>query len=453
MYNKIKRIHLIGVGGIGMSGIAELLVRNGYNVSGSDLNRGEAARQLEKLGVRIFAGHEAGNVEGAELVVYSSAIRPENPEVQAAQAAQIPLIPRAEMLAELMRIKYGIAVAGAHGKTTTTSMVAMVLTEAGLDPTIVVGGRMDNFGGTNARLGLGEFMVVEADESDGSFNKLSPSIAVVTNMDREHMDHYQTMPRLKKAFLSFLNKVPFYGLAIICHDDPYLKLLSHRIERRKKTYGFREGSNYRLTNYEVLSTGGSRCTIEIGNHVEQLRLQVPGRHNMLNAVAALAVADELSVPRARAIAALEAYQGVQRRFQKRGKINGVLFIDDYAHHPSEISATLAAAREQFPNSGIRVVFQPHRYSRVEDLLDQFAGCFKACDSVAITDIYAAGEARIPGVDSEVMVDAIRRQGQDSARYAPSPMEGIENWMSQSTDGDVIITLGAGDLPNVYKQLF
>jgi UDP-N-acetylmuramate--alanine ligase len=452
MYNKIKRIHLIGVGGIGMSGIAELLVRHGYHVSGSDLNKGEAAKNLEGLGVRVFQGHESSHVEGAELVVYSSAIRTDNPEMVSAIKNEIPLIPRAEMLAELMRLKYGIAVAGAHGKTTTTSMIATVLTEADLDPTIVVGGRMDNYGGTNARLGSGEFMVVEADESDGSFNKLSASIAVVTNIDREHMDHYQTMPRLKKAFQSFLNKVPFYGLAILCGDDPYLRVLSHRLERRKKTYGFGRNNYYQIIDYSTSGTG-SRCKIVTKKSQDVLTLKVPGKHNILNAVAALAVADELSVPRPQSLAALEEFQGVRRRFQKRGEVSGVLFVDDYAHHPTEISATLAAAREQFPKSNIRVIFQPHRFSRVEDLLDQFATCFKGCGGVAITDIYAAGETAIPGVDAQILVEAIKRQGLDAVFHAQNPGKAVETWLSQSQAGDIIITLGAGDLPNVYKQLF
>ena len=356
------------------------------------------------------------------------------------------------MLAELMRLKFGVAVAGAHGKTTTTSMIALALIEGGLDPTVVVGGRVENFGGTNARLGSGEYMVVEADESDGSFNKLSPCIAVATNMDREHMDYYKTMQRLQKAFLSFLNKVPFYGLSVICGDDPYLRLIHHRITRRKKTFGFSPDNTYCITEYQPEGTG-SRCRIRVGDTVEQLRLRVPGRHNVLNAVAALAVADELSIPRHKSLGGLMAFQGVQRRFQRRGEINGVLFIDDYAHHPSEISATLSAARDRFPNSRIRVLFQPHRYTRVEDLFDQFTLCFKDCDNIAVTDIYAAGEAPIPGVHSSLLVEGMLRSGHSGARYVAKPMEGIEEWLKQSAPGDVILTLGAGDLPNVYKQIF
>lgn len=435
-----------------MSGIAELLLRHGYQVTGSDLAAGESVRVLERLGVKVFVGHRAENVAETDLVVYSSAVRPENPELVAAEARRVLTIPRAEMLAELMRLKTGIAVAGAHGKTTTTSMIALALMEGQLDPTIVVGGRMDNFGGTNARLGGGEYMVVEADESDGSFNKLSPSIAIVTNMDREHMDYYRSMRRLKSAFISFLNKVPFYGLGVICADDPYLRTLQHRITRRKMTYGFSKESDYRIVGYEP-SEDGTRCQIVYNGLTETLRLQVPGRHNALNALAALVVADELGVSRKDSLRGLAAYQGVQRRFQKRGLREGVLFIDDYAHHPSEISATLAAARERFPKSKIRVVFQPHRYTRVEDLFDQFVGCFNACDAVAITDIYSAGEPPIPGVDSEGLVENLRRQGHRRAEHVQKPMQGIETWISESVAGDVILTLGAGDLPNVYKQLF
>jgi UDP-N-acetylmuramate--alanine ligase len=452
MYNKIKRIHLIGIGGIGMSGIAELLQRNGYLVSGSDLQRSESVRHLESLGIQVHLGHQAENVAGAELVVFSSAVRPENPEMVAATQKEIPTIPRSEMLAELMRLKYGIAVAGAHGKTTTTSMTALALMQAGLDPTIVVGGRMDNFGGTNARLGSGEFMVVEADESDGTFNKLKPSIAVVTNLDREHMDFYGSMDRLRDAFLSFLNAVPFYGLSVICGDDPALAMLSHRVSRRKTTYGFGADNQYRIESYEADETG-SRVGINIRGETYQLRLQVPGKHNALNAMAALAVADELSIPRQATFEGLSSFQGVQRRFQRRGEKDGVLFVDDYAHHPREIAATLAAARERFPKSRIRVIFQPHRYTRVEDLFEDFSSCFKDCDSVAVTDIYSAGEAPIPGVQSGLLVENIKRNGQDAALHVAKPIDGVEAMLRVSVPGDVIFTLGAGDLPSVYKTLF
>ncbi len=452
MYNKFNKIHFIGIGGIGMSGIAELLHRHHYVVSGSDLQKGETARRLERLGVEVHVGHAAENLKGAELVVYSSAVRRDNPEMVAAVERKIPVITRAEMLAELMRLKYGIAVAGAHGKTTTTSMISMLLTEGGLDPTIVVGGRVDHFGGANARLGSGDFMVVEADESDGSFNRLSPSIAVVTNMDREHMDHYKTMAKLKSAFLSFMNKVPFYGITVLCGDDPYLRVLAPRLERRKKSYGFLPENDYRLSEYAVNGLG-SHFVLESNGEKQRVTLQVPGKHNALNAVAAIAVADELSISRQVAVDTLQAFQGVQRRFQKRGSINGVLFIDDYAHHPTEIRATIRAAREQFPNSKIRVVFQPHRYSRVEDLFDRFATCFKDSNAVAVTDVYAAGENPIPGIDGRTLHDLIAATGNGETRHVSSALVGVETWLAESKEGDIILTLGAGDLPNVYKQLF
>lgn len=452
MYKKFKTIHLIGIGGIGMSGIAELLHRNGHRVTGSDLNRSESVRHLEDLGIRVAVGHRPENILGAELVVHSSAVKSENPEYRAAIERGLPAIPRAEMLAELMRLKYGIAVAGAHGKTTTTSMIASVLVHADVDPTVVVGGRMDSFGGTNARLGGGEFMVVEADESDGSFNRLSPSIAVVTNMDREHLDHYKDMHTLREAFLTFINSVPFYGLAVFCGDDPYLRMLSSRITRSKVTYGFSEGATYQIEGYAA-DAAGTQTIVRRGRDLFRLKLALPGKHNALNAVAAIAVADELGIAREKSLAGIASYRGVQRRFQYRGEKDGVHFIDDYAHHPSEIRATLSAARERFPKSNVRVVFQPHRFSRVEDLFDDFTRCFSDCDGVAITDIYAAGEKPIPGVSGQTLVDGVLQSGHANATHLASPRAAIDHWCGMSAPGDVVITLGAGDLPMVYRELF
>lgn len=452
MYCNIKRIHLVGIGGIGMSGIADILLRSGYQVSGSDLNYNETMKSLESRGAKIFTGHRAENVLEADLLVYTSAVDPTNPELAMALEKQIPVIPRAEMLAELMRLKYGIAVAGSHGKTTTTSFIGLALVEGGLDPTVVVGGRVDHFGGRNALLGSGDFMVVEADESDGSFNKLTPSIAVITNIDREHMDHYKTMGQVKKAFSSFLEKVPFYGVCIVCGDDPYLRMLLPKISRRKKTYGFSADNHYRILSYSPTSEG-TLSQIEVGNKTFELKLRVPGKHNVLNAVAALAVADELNVPVEKTLSSLASFGGVQRRFHYRGSIKGVTFIDDYAHHPSEIRATLLAASERFPKSNIRVVFQPHRYSRVEDLFDEFSTCFKKCTHVAVTDIYAAGEKPIDGIHSEFLSQSISRSSVEDSRYIARPMDAIQTWLDESEEGDVILTLGAGDLPSVYKQLF
>ncbi len=452
MYKKIQRIHLIGIGGIGMSGIAELLQSLGFAVSGSDLGRGDSVKRLENLGIHVTQAHLAENVKDAELVVFSSAIRPENPELVAAREQKIAAIPRAEMLAELMRLKYGIAVAGAHGKTTTTSMVAWILINADLDPTIVVGGRMDNLGGTNARLGKGNFMVVEADESDGSFNRLTHSIGVVTNMDREHLDHYGTMENLENAFVQFLNKVPFYGVSIVCADDPTLQRLLQRVSRRVISYGFTAGSSYQVTNYEP-TPAGSTTSFTFQGKSSQLKLQVPGRHNALNALAAVAVADEIGLPREATLSAISTYAGVQRRFQKRGEKEGVVFIDDYAHHPSEINATLAAVKERFPTGRIRVVFQPHRYSRVNDLFDQFIDCFTHLDQVAVTDVYAAGEKPINGISGESIASSITGRNGVRARHVQQPLDIMNEWISEAKSGDVVVTLGAGDLPNVYQKLF
>ncbi len=452
MYNKIKHIHLIGIGGIGMSGLAQLLLKNDYQVSGSDMGRSETVRQLEAQGIRIFQGHDPLHVQGAELVVYSSAVKADNPELAAARRQDILSITRGEMLAEMMRLKYGIAVAGAHGKTTTTSIIGVVLVHAQTDPTVVVGGRVDNFGGTNARVGDGAFMAVEADESDGSFNRLSPSIAVITNMDREHLDHYGSMEKLEEAFVTFANKVPFYGLTVLCGDDPHLQRLQDRITRRKRTYGFGRHLNYRIEGYQP-SPEGSRFEVVAGRDRLKLNLHVPGKHNALNSVAALAVADELGLARGPVIEAIAQYRGVARRFQLRGERDGVRFYDDYAHHPTEISATLAAAREKYPESRVRVVFQPHRYSRLADLWDAFAGCFHQCDGVAVTDVYPAGEAPLPGIDGATFAAALALRHPVPVCKVDGGMGGIEHWLKDSRAGDVVLTLGAGDLPNVYQKLF
>ncbi len=452
MYKKIENIHLIGIGGIGMSGIAELLVSLGYHVSGSDLGRGESVKRLEAVGVRVVQGHHRDNLRDASVVVYSSAINPDNPEMIAAKEKKLPTIPRAEMLAELMRLKHGIAVAGAHGKTTTTSMIAWILTNAKLDPTIVVGGRMDNFGGTNARLGKGNFMVVEADESDGSFNLLAHCVGVVTNMDREHLDHYGSMENVEKAFLQFMNKIPFYGASIVCADDPILRRLITKCTRRLITYGFAPSSSYEILSY-LPTPEGSLTRFRFQGKEALMKLPVPGRHNALNALAALAVSEEIGLSREAVLAALNTYSGVQRRFQKRGERNGVVCIDDYAHHPSEISATLAAVKERYPLGKIRVVFQPHRFSRVNDLFKEFSSCFAQCDHVAVTDIYAAGEKPIDGVSGETLALSISQKCHVGASHVKRPLDVMEEWLSNGVSGDVVVTLGAGDLPNVYQKLF
>lgn len=452
MYCNIKRIHLIGIGGIGMSGIAQLLLKNGYEVTGSDLQSSETIKAFQQQGIRVDLGHRAENVHGAHLVVHTSAAVSTNPELVEAKKNEIPIIPRAEMLAELMRLKYGIAIAGAHGKTTTTSMASLVLLDAGLDPAVVVGGRVDHLGGGNSRAGNGNFMVVEADESDGSFNKLSPSIAVVTNLDREHMDHYKGMEAIKKAFLDFVEKVPFYGVAILCGDDPYLQVLHPKITRRKKLYGFATECHYQILSYQPFNEG-SRSEIRVGMKTYTMTLQIPGKHNALNALAALAVGDELKIPIPGILSSLEKFKGAQRRFQIRGVLKGVTFVDDYAHHPSEIRATLQAARERFPRGNIRVVFQPHRYSRVEDLYDQFVSCFHSFKNIAITDIYAASEKPIAGIHSKTLAESIANSGVENVIYRPASLDAVNSWVEVSQPGDVVLTLGAGDLPAVYKNFF
>src|SRR5271167_4611198 len=406
MFAKIQQIHFVGIGGIGMSGIAEVLLNLGYRVSGSDLKSSAVTQRLVGLGATIFEGHRAENIAGAEVVVTSSAIAAENPEVLEAHKLHVPVIQRAEMLAELMRLKYGIAIAGMHGKTTTTSMVAAVLAGGGLDPTVVVGGRVDAMG-SNARLGKSQYLVAEADESDRSFLKLSPILAVVTNIDREHMDCYRNMRDVKRAFLDFMDLVPFYGMVVVCNDDPLLRRILPQIRRRTLTYGTRRGSDFHIKpgKSAVKSAEGqpvSRFQVTFKQKVlGEFRLHVPGLHNVLNATAAIAVGIGLDIEVEQIRSALEGFRGVDRRFQLRGKADGVSVIDDYGHHPTEIRATLAAAR-QCGFRKIHVVFQPHRYTRTRDLLDEFATAFKDADSLLVLDIYAASEPPIEGVTSEAL---------------------------------------------------
>src|SRR5262245_42067846 len=391
MFAKIQRIHFVGIGGIGMSGIAEVLLTLGYKVSGSDLKSSAITDRLANLGAIIFEGHRAENITGAEVVVTSSAVARDNPEVAGARAQHIPVIPRAEMLAELMRLKYGIAVAGMHGKTTTTSMVAAVLAGGGLDPTVVVGGRVDAMG-SNARLGKSQYLVAEADESDRSFLKLSPILAVVTNIDREHMDCYRNMRDVKKAFLDFIDRTPFYGMAVLCNDDPVLRRLISQIKRRTVTYGMKRGSDFLIKVKELAFREDQPSSVfqvaYRGNNLGDFALHVPGAHNILNATAAIAVSVGLDIETEQIRTALEAFRGVDRRFQLRGKAKGVSVIDDYGHHPTEIRATLAAAR-QYGFRKIHVVFQPHRYTRTRDLMDEFATAFEGADSLTVLDIYSS----------------------------------------------------------------
>jgi UDP-N-acetylmuramate--alanine ligase len=455
MFANIQRIHFVGIGGIGMSGIAEVLLNLGYKVSGSDLKSSAVTERLVSLGATIFEGHRAENMAGAEVVVVSSAVKDDNPEIDEARAQHIPVIQRAEMLSELMRLKYGIAIAGMHGKTTTTSMVAAVLAGGNLDPTIIVGGRIDAMG-SNARLGNSQYLVAEADESDRSFLRLSPILAVVTNIDREHMDCYRNMRDVKRAFLDFMDRVPFYGMVVVCNDDAPLRRLFPQIRRRTLTYGTRKGSDFRIKILENPATPNDRpCLSQFhvfyrGTDLGEFRLQVPGAHNVLNATAAIAVGIGLDLKPEQIATALENFRGVDRRFQLRGKVGGVSVIDDYGHHPTEIRATLAAAR-QCGFSKIHVIFQPHRYTRTRDLLEEFATAFRDADTLAVLDIYAASELPIEGVTGASLAAHIREAGGKDARYVPSFGQAVEQ-VASAESGEMILTLGAGNVSQLGPMI-
>ena len=438
-----------------MSGIAELLANLGYEVSGSDARTSDVTARLESLGVRIAAGHHAAHVGPSDVVVVSSAVTPDNPEVVEARERHIPVIPRAEMLAELMRLRYGIAIAGAHGKTTTTSMVAVVLEGAGLDPTAVIGGRLSAFG-SNARLGHGDYMVAEADESDRSFLKLSPAIAVITNIDREHMESYGTWENLQQAFVDFANKVPFYGAVVACADDAALRELLPRLTRRVITYALDREADVSGAEMQLLPFGSrTRIWLRQPDGSKQdagiLQLRVPGRHNVLNALAAIAVGIEVAIPFNRISTALEAFQGAERRFQTRGEAGGVLLVDDYGHHPTEIAAVIAAARAGIDRRVV-AVFQPHRYSRTQQLLDEFGPAFTGADIVVLTDIYAAGEPPIPGITAQVLADTVRRAVQVPVELVPA-LEDVPAAVARLTKpGDLVLTLGAGSIGAMGERI-
>ncbi len=452
MFAKAQRVHFIGIGGIGMSGIAEIMLNLGYAVSGSDLRRSSITERLASLGAIIFEGHAAANVIGSGVIVTSSAVNERNPEVVEARARKIPVIPRAEMLAELMRLKYGIAVAGMHGKTTTTSMIATVLAAGNLDPTVVVGGRVDALG-SNARLGKSQYLVAEADESDRSFLKLSPILAVVTNLDREHMDCYRDMADVEDAFVEFMDRVPFYGGCVACIDNEQLAGILPRVRRRVFTYGTTARADF--VTRMLAPCDGARARFEViadGQVFGPFSLHVPGRHNVLNATAAVAVAIQLEVKPEAIAQGLQSFHGVDRRFQLKGCERGVAVIDDYGHHPTEIRATLHAARE-CNYRHVHVIFQPHRYSRTRDLLQEFLTAFEEANSVEILDIYAASEEPIPGITAKALVDAMRHP---CAEYASTPEEAIDRVAARAVEGDVIFTLGAGSVsqlaPLVLQKL-
>ena len=445
---RVRHVHFIGVGGIGMSGLAEILRTLEFDVSGSDMRAGENTKNLERLGVRIDIGHRAENVRGADVVVYSSAIDPQNPEVREARLHGVPVIPRAEMLAELMRVKYGIAIAGSHGKTTTTSLVATVLRAAGFDPTVVVGGRMAALG-SNARLGEGDMLVAEADESDGSFLRLTPTIAVVTNIDPEHLDFYKTHDILKDAFVQFVEKVPFYGLAVLCLDHPHVQDLLPRIQRRHVTYGLSPQADYhaRSLNFRGLST--SFVAFHRDKPLGEFSVRMPGQHNVLNTLAVIAIADELEVPLDVVKDALATFHGVARRFTIVDEVDGVALVDDYGHHPAEVEATLNAARRAYEGR-ILVAFQPHRYTRTENLFDEFTRAFNNADHLFVTDIYAAGEKPIPGITSKHLAEAIAEHGHHNVSYAPDRAQMSADLAKIAKPGDVVIALGAGDINKILS---
>lgn len=450
MKRRIRRVHFVGIGGIGMSGIAEVLLNLGYRVSGSDLAESESALRLRRLGAEVVIGHRAQNIGEADVVVVSSAIRRDNPEVIAAHERTIPVIPRAEMLAELMRMKYGVAIAGTHGKTTTTSMIATVLAHGGLDPTAVIGGKLNSFG-SNAKLGQGELLVAEADESDGSFLHLSPTIAVVTNIDPEHLDYFQTLAKIQEAFLEFINKVPFYGLAVLCLDHENVQALIPKIRRRYITYGLSTQANYRATDITFQGLSTTFQAYAHGQSLGPISIQMPGLHSVYNALATIAVAFELDLGFSTVREALGRFSGVQRRFQIKDEIDGVMVIDDYGHHPAEIKATLSAAKTGWGRRTV-VVFQPHRYTRTRDLFKDFLTAFHQADVLFLTEIYAASEDPIAGVSAQRLYEGIKEHGHKDVTLVTDKKEIVDKLLSRLRPADLVITLGAGDVWKIGEAL-
>ena len=452
IFGKTKHIHLVGIGGIGMSGIAELLLNLDYFISGSDLRKTEVTEHLSDLGGKIFLGHRPQNIDGADVVVFSSAIKGDNPEIVEAREKSIPVIPRAEMLAELMRLKYGIAVAGSHGKTTTTSMIGSILTMGGFDPTVVIGGRLNIWGGSNARLGRSDFLVAEADESDGSFLALSPSIAVISNIDHEHIDFYHSMNNLRKTFIDFINKIPFYGRAILCVDDKEVHRLIPELTKSYLTYGLNSQADIRASG---ISKEGLNTTFDVifkGRLAGNVTISIPGKHNILNALAAVGVGLELDIDFKYIREGLKDLGGLKRRFEIKDERNGILFLDDYGHHPTEIMATLSAAKECWPDRRLVVVFQPHRFTRTKDLYDKFVISFNQADFLIITPIYGAGEEPIEGVDSKTLYQGIRNHGHRAVTYCDSAEDAISELLDTIRPGDIVLTLGAGDIHLVGTEV-
>ncbi len=453
MRRRIQHVHFVGIGGIGMCGLAELLHNQGYRISGTDLREGASVERLRGLGVDVVIGHAAERLGDADVVVYSSAVRGNNPELQEAARRKIAVIPRAEMLAEVMRLKEGIAVAGSHGKTTTTSLVAHVLAAAGLDPTAVIGGRVlaPDASPTTTRLGAGDLLVAEADESDGSFLRLAPVIGVITNIDPEHLDHYGSYAALEEAFVAFANRVPFWGLTVLCLDHPGVQAIVPKMTRRTVTYGF--ASQADLVAWDARSEGqGMRFSVRRRDEtLGEVMLALPGRHNVQNALATLVVALELEVPFPLAAEALASFGGIERRFERKGSARGVTLVDDYAHHPAEIRATLEAARE-IHDGRIVVAFQPHRYTRTRDLWDDFTAAFNHADVLLVTEIYAAGEPKLPGIETTQLVDAIRAHGHRDVHFVRDLEELPERVASITRPGDLVVTLGAGSISAAGQRI-
>ncbi|MGQ9603751.1 MAG: UDP-N-acetylmuramate--L-alanine ligase [bacterium] len=450
MFGKIKHIHLVGIGGIGMSGIAELLLNLGYRVSGSDIAQSDITERLKALGGEVTIGHNSSNVRGVDVVVYSSAVKTENVELVEAKKMGIPVIPRAEMLAELMRMKQGIAVGGAHGKTTTTWLIGLVMAAAGLDPTIVVGGRLKTLG-TNAKLGGGAYLVAEADESDGSFLRLAPNIAVVTTIDEEHLDHYGSLDSIRDAFVDFLNRVPFYGAAVVCLDQENIRAIMPRAIRRMVTYGLSQQADVRATD---IAFDGMNTTFNVRLRESKLGsvfLRMPGMHNVANALAAVAVGLELDIPFSAISEGIAQFTGISRRLEIRGEAGGVIFVDDYAHHPTEIAATLRTIKSVW-NKRIIAVFQPHRYTRTMALWDRFGGSLHDADKVFVLPIYSAGEQPIEGVSAEMIAESARRSGHKDVTFVEGRSELIDEILKIITSGDVFLTLGAGDVWKVGVEV-
>ncbi len=439
-----RRIHFVGIGGSGMSGIAEILLNMGYEITGSDLARSEAVLHLEKAGARIRIGHSAENIENADVVVISSAVSGENPEVISAREQLIPVIPRAEMLAELMRMKHSIAVAGSHGKTTTTTMTAMTLAKGGFDPTIVIGGRVDRLG-SGAKLGEGDYLVAEADESDGSFLSLYPTVAVVTNIDNEHIDHYGSFEKIKISFAEFVNKVPFYGAAILCLDDPNIQEIIPQLKKRFVTFGVNSTADVTAQNIRFDRFRSTFDVIAYGEPVGTLSIDMPGIHNVYNALAAVTVGIWLKMDTDDVMASLDKFAGIQRRLQNKGEIGGVMVLDDYGHHPSEVMATLRGVKNGFPGRRLVVVFQPHRYSRTRDQMELFHTAFYDADELLILPIYSAGEKPIEGVRAEDIAEGVSRHGKKGVRYCAGFQEALAHLVGALKEGDIVLTMGAGDI--------